>query len=73
MCGVLGVPRATYYWMLRHPEPEPEEDPIADDVDGAESVGCLPAGGEDFVAPALQEPLGSGDCLLVQIAHNVTS
>lgn len=32
MCGVLGVPRATYYWMLRHPEPEPEEDPIADDV-----------------------------------------
>ena len=44
-----------------------------DDVDGAEAVGCLPAGGEDFVAPALQEPLGSGDCLLVQIAHNVTS
>lgn len=32
MCGVLGVPRATYYWMLSHPEPEPADDPIAADV-----------------------------------------
>lgn len=32
MCGVLGVPRATYYWMLSHPGPEPADDPIAADV-----------------------------------------
>ena len=32
MCGVLGVPRATYYWMLSHPEPEPADDPAAADV-----------------------------------------
>ena len=32
MCGVLGVPRSTYYWMLSHPEPERADDPIAGDV-----------------------------------------
>ena len=32
MCGVLGMPRATYYWMLSHPGPEPADDPIAADV-----------------------------------------
>lgn len=32
MCGVLGVPRATYYWMLSHPGPEPADDPMAADV-----------------------------------------
>ena len=32
MCGVLGAPRSTYYWMLSHPEPERADDPIAGDV-----------------------------------------
>ena len=32
MCGVLGVPRSTYYWAISHPEPEPANDPIAADV-----------------------------------------
>ena len=32
MCGVLGVPRSTYYWAISHPEPERADDPIAGDV-----------------------------------------
>lgn len=32
MCGVLGVPRSTYYWALSHPEPERADDSIAGDV-----------------------------------------
>lgn len=34
-CRILGVPRATYYWMLGHPEGERPRDPITDDVVGA--------------------------------------
>ena len=32
MCGVLDVPRSTYYWAISHPEPERADDPIAGDV-----------------------------------------
>ena len=32
MCGVLGVPRSTYYWAISHPEPERADDPIAGDA-----------------------------------------
>ena len=32
MCGVLGVPRSTYYWAISHPEPGRADDPIAGDV-----------------------------------------
>ncbi|WP_416335653.1 IS3 family transposase [Bifidobacterium pseudocatenulatum] len=30
-CGILGVPRSAYYWMIEHPEAE-RVDPIAGDV-----------------------------------------
>ena len=31
-CRILGVPRATYYWMLKHPGAGRKEDPIAGEV-----------------------------------------
>lgn len=34
MCGALGAPRAAYYRMLPHPEPEPADGPIAADAVG---------------------------------------
>lgn len=37
-CRILGVPRATYYWMLGHPEGERPRDPITDDVVGAPKI-----------------------------------
>ena len=33
-CGIPGVPRSTYYWMIEHPETE-RADPIAGDVRAA--------------------------------------
>ena len=30
-CGILGVPKSTYYWMLDHPETE-RTDPHEEDV-----------------------------------------
>lgn len=38
-CRVLGVPRATYYWMLSHPEGERPRGPITDDVVRAHEEG----------------------------------
>lgn len=38
-CRILGVPRATYYWMLGHPEGERPRDPITDDVVRAHEEG----------------------------------
>lgn len=38
-CRILGVPRATYYWILGHPEGERLRDPIADDVVRAHEEG----------------------------------
>ena len=43
-CGILGVPRSTYYWMIGHPGTE-RADPIAGDVravrrDGRERYGA---------------------------------
>ena len=43
-CGILGVPRSTYYWMIERPEAE-RADPIAGDVravrlDGRERYGA---------------------------------
>ena len=43
-CGILGVPRSTYYWMTGHPGTE-RADPIAGDVravrrDGRERYGA---------------------------------
>ena len=38
-CRILGVPRATYYWMLGHPEGERPRDPITDDVVRAQEEG----------------------------------
>lgn len=43
-CGILGVPRSTYYWMIGHPEAG-RVDPIAGDVravrrDGHERYGA---------------------------------
>ena len=43
-CGIPGVPRSTYYWMIEHPETE-RADPIAGDVraawrDGRERYGA---------------------------------
>lgn len=32
MCGALGVPRATHYWMASRPDPEPADGPIAADA-----------------------------------------
>lgn len=32
MCGALGVPRATYYWMASRPDPEPADAPITADA-----------------------------------------
>ena len=31
-CKILGVPRATYYWMLKHPDAGRGPDPITDEV-----------------------------------------
>lgn len=38
-CRMLGVPRATYCWMLGHPEGERPRDPITDDVVRAHEEG----------------------------------
>ena len=38
-CGILSVPRATYYWVLGHPEGERPRDPITDDVVRAHEEG----------------------------------
>ena len=43
-CGIPGVPRSAYYWMIEHPETE-RTDPIAGDVraawrDGRERYGA---------------------------------
>lgn len=31
-CGILGVPKSTYYWMLDHPETERTDPPHEEDV-----------------------------------------
>lgn len=51
-CRVLGVPRATYYWMLSHPEGERPRGPITDDVVSAYArKKYRPAGSKPNEAP----------------------
>ena len=52
MCGALGVPRATYYWMVSRPEPEPADDPIAADV-----VRVYEANRREYGAPKIKRAL----------------
>lgn len=51
-CEILGVPRSTYYWMLGHPEAEPEPDPIAGDV-----VEAFEASRGEYGAPRIKRAL----------------
>ncbi len=51
-CRILGVPRATYYWMLAHPEAERPRDPITDDV-----VRAYEEGFREYGAPKIKRML----------------
>ena len=51
-CRILGVPRATYYWMASHPERERPRDPISDDV-----VRAFEEGFREYGAPKIKRVL----------------